>query len=359
MPEIGGGGVEKNLFLVSKHLASKIENTYLITASKNYKNYFQKKIKIILPKSSFWNTKTRKIKYLICIYLLIKKIIFNKNFVIFAFQANLYCILIAKIFRVKIIVRSNSSPEGWSKNIFKNLIFKILLKKADAIIVNSLDFKKQLYHKFSVNSECIYNPVNTIEIINSSQKKIKNIDFKNKNKEHIKIINVGRFVDQKDQITLLKSLNLLKKQLNFQAILLGQGILYSDMRKYIKKNKLEKIIKLRKFEKNPYPLIQQSDLFILTSKFEGLPNVLLEAVVLKKPIISSECPTGPREILDSGKGGHLFKIGDYKALSKIILKYNTDKKSFKIKSQFAFNRLSRFDFDKNMNKYYLLINSYL
>ena len=57
---------------------------------------------------------------------------------------------------------------------------------------------------------------------------------------------------------------------------------------------------------------------MLTSLYEGLPNVLLEAQVLKKFIISSNCPTGPREILLNGKAGSLFKVGDYKKLSDLI-----------------------------------------
>ena len=88
------------------------------------------------------------------------------------------------------------------------------------------------------------------------------------------------------------------------------------MQNYISENKLESFVKILDFNKNPYPLIKQSDLFILTSKFEGLPNVLLESLVLKKFIISSDCRTGPKEILLNGKGGLLFKVGDYKALSK-------------------------------------------
>ena len=65
---------------------------------------------------------------------------------------------------------------------------------------------------------------------------------------------------------------------------------------------------------DPIKLIKLSDIFILTSVYEGLPNVLLEAQVLKTYIISSNCPTGPREILLNGKAGSLFKVGDYNSL---------------------------------------------
>ena len=101
-----------------------------------------------------------------------------------------------------------------------------------------------------------------------------------------------------------------------------------------------------------------SDLFILTSKFEGLPNVLLEAAVLKKFIISTNCPTGPREILQNGKGGFLFKIGDYKSLSEKILNYHQNKKKLKSKVNHNYKNLKRFDINKNLQKYYTEIKKH-
>ena len=88
-----------------------------------------------------------------------------------------------------------------------------------------------------------------------------------------------------------------------------------------------KKVKFINFKKNPYPYIKQADLFILTSKYEGLLNVLLEAITLKKFIISSNCPTGPREILLNGKGGSLFPIGDAKNLARKLC-YITQIKKF-------------------------------
>ena len=96
---------------------------------------------------------------------------------------------------------------------------------------------------------------------------------------------------------------------------------------------------------------KKSDLFVLSSKYEGLPNVLLESVVLKKFIVSTDCPTGPSEILDKGKGGYLFDIGDHKNLSEIIFKYYKNKSISYPKIDHAYKRLYRFDFNKNMKNY--------
>ena len=94
-------------------------------------------------------------------------------------------------------------------------------------------------------------------------------------------------------MTLLKSLNYLRNKINYQAVIVGRGILKSQLEEYINQNKLNDKIKLKNFVEN-LQIIKQTDVFILSSKYEGLPNVLLESLVLKKFIISSDCPTGPR-----------------------------------------------------------------
>ena len=356
MPSIEGGGVEKNLFIVSNYLSKKISEVSLISASKKYKKKFSKSVVFISPMSSKWDSKSRRTKYLICLLLLFREIIKNRNVLVFAFQANIYCILICKLLGIKIITRSNSAPAGWSKNFFKSLVFKFFLKKADKVMVNSIEFKKSLKKKFNVNAKCIYNPLDKTEILKKSKSKSKKF-FKSNKK--IKILNIGRYVDQKDQETLIKALNEIKNKLNFEAIIVGKGILKKKILILIDKFKMNKMIKLKNFMENPYPILKQSELFILTSKFEGLPNVLLESIVLKKNIISSDCETGPNDILDYGKGGTLFKTNDYKDLAKKIFHYSKNKKKYDKKKKIAYKRLNRFGYDYNLNEYFKMISKEL
>jgi glycosyltransferase involved in cell wall biosynthesis len=166
-------------------------------------------------------------------------------------------------------------------------------------------------------------------------------------------------VDQKDQETLIRALNEIKNKLNFEAIIVGKGILKKKILTLINKFRMNKMVKLKNFMENPYPILKQSELFILTSKFEGLPNVLLESIVLKKNIISSDCETGPKEILDDGKGGTLFKTNDYKDLAKKILLFYKNKKKYKKKNKIAYKRLKRFDYNYNLNKYFKLVSKEL
>ena len=261
MPSIEGGGVEKNLFIVSNFLIKKFNQVTLITISKKYKKKFNKSINFISLSSDIWDKLGRRFKYFLAIVLLIKEICKNKDLIVFSFQANIYCIIVCKIFSVKIVSRSNSAPYGWSKNWVKRGIFRFFLNSADKILVNSEQFKKDLKKEFNVNAVCIYNPLNQAEIKKRAKKKVKKI-FNTRNK--IKILNIGRFTDQKDQITLLKSLNLLKNHINYEAVIIGKGILKFKLKKYIIENKLNNYIKIINFVENPYNLIKQTDIFILS-----------------------------------------------------------------------------------------------
>ena len=86
---------------------------------------------------------------------------------------------------------------------------------------------------------------------------------------------------------------------------------------------------------------------------------MLEAAVLKKFIISSNCPTGPKEILVNGKGGFLFKVGDSKDLSYQILKFVKNRKKIESKINYTYENLKNFDFNKNLNKYYLAVKKFV
>ena len=96
---------------------------------------------------------------------------------------------------------------------------------------------------------------------------------------------------------------------------------------------------------------------VLSSVYEGLPNVLLESLALNVFAISSNCRTGPSEILDNGKGGLLFKVGDHKDLANKIRFYYKNKKICKKKLSYSRSRLKRFDYSQNLEKYLRVVNS--
>jgi len=348
MPSIEIGGVEKNLYLISNFLAKKITGISLITADYSKKSNF-KKIKIITPKTFSFRNKYRIVKYFLCLFELLKQILLDKEITVFSFQANLYCIIICKIFNIKIIIRSNASPTGWSGNFIKKIFFKTIFNLANCIIVNSYDFKNEFKKSFNIKTECIYNPLNKKEIIKNSKEKINFSFFKNY--KYLKIINVARFLDQKDHMTLLRAMKLIKNKLKFRLLIIGEGKNKDKIINYIDKNNLSNNIKVLDYKNNPFKYMSLSDIFILSSIYEGLPNVLLEAICLKKFVISSNCPTGPAEILNDGKGGLLFKVKDHNDLAKKIIFFSKNKLKLRKKINYAYNKLERFNYYYNLNKY--------
>jgi len=235
-PSIEGGGVEKNLFLISNFLIKKFKKVSIITISKKNKKKFNKSIEFISLSFDISSKYGRKPKYFLALFLLIKEILKSRNLIVFSFQANIYCIIVCKIFGIKVIARSNAAPVVWSKNKLKHTIFKFFFNLADKVMVNSKQFKKNLKKEFNLEAICIYNPLNTGEIKQKSKEKALSIFKSNK---RLKILNIGRFTEQKDQETLLKSLNHLKKDLKFEAVLVGKGVLKDNLKKYIKENNLK------------------------------------------------------------------------------------------------------------------------
>jgi glycosyltransferase involved in cell wall biosynthesis len=356
MPLIEIGGVKKNLLIIANFLCKKLDKVSLITTSNEYKNKFDPQINVVHPRYFNSNKVAKRVKFLICLYLLIIEIIKDKNVAVLCFQANIYCTLICKLFGIRIIVRSNTSPSGWSKNFIKKILYKKILGFADIVIVNSLEFKKEFKTRFNIKALCIYNPLNCKEIQKLAKIKIKNNFF---NTHSLNIINVARLADEKDHLTLLKAINLLKNTIKIKLLIIGDGTNKDKIIRFIKLNKITKIVKLKSYTNNPYPFIKVADLFVLSSTFEGLPNVLLESLCLNTFVISSNCPTGPKEILNNNKGGLLFKSGDHVELSKQILFFINNKNICAQKKIYAKLNLKRFDYEINLNNYLKIIKKYL
>lgn len=232
----------------------------------------------------------------------------------------------------------------------KKKIFKLFYSMADKVILNSLDFKKEFKKKFSLDSEVIYNAsLDKIQLKKLSSKKIK-FDFFKKDKLSLKLISIGRLVRQKDHITILKSINEIKNKIKLKLVLIGKGSEFENLKYYINKNKLSKIVKIMGYKSNIYPYLNSADIFVLSSIYEGMPNVLIEAISLNKIVISSDCPTGPRELLSKYKFGHLFSMKNYKQLSSIIIKMK------KNKNYINQNEDIRFNLDNNINKFKKIID---
>ena len=354
-PSIEDGGVEKNLYLIVNKLSNEFDIS-LITANKDKRKKFNNKINFITPKKININNSTRLIKTFYCVFLILKNFYFKeKENIIISYESNIFAIIVAKILKIPVIIRSNASPTGYLGNFLKVYIFKYFFKYANCVLVNSSDFKFKIDKILNIKSKIIYNSI----IEKSEQRRLSSQRIKKYkiDKNCYKIVVIGRLVEQKDQITILKALNYLKNKLNFFVLIIGKGKLKKDLVKFCNKNKISHQVKFLGYKSNVYPYLKWSDALVLSSKYEGSPNVLIEAISFKKTVISSNCPTGPKEILKNGKAGFLFKTSNFKDLAKKIEISYFNKKISNEKIKFSQKLIYRFDIIKNKDALKKIINS--
>ncbi len=140
------------------------------------------------------------------------------------------------------------------------------------------------------------------------------------NKEIPIILAVGRLVPAKDFSTLLKAFAYIHAKRPARLIILGEGRERPTLEKLAEELGIASNLSLPGFEDNPYAFMAQASVFVLSSRLEGLPNALLEALACGCPVVSTNCRSGPQEILDNGTFGTLVPVGDDKALAAAILR---------------------------------------
>ncbi|WP_286033839.1 glycosyltransferase [Fusobacterium necrogenes] len=221
----------------------------------------------------------------------------------------------------KKIVWIHSNIESWYK---KRLRIKRLgerLKKYDVVVTICDAMKKnteELYPFLKNKLIRVYNPFNFQKIRKLAEETDKNNEELLKENYFVSIMRLT--IAQKDFETLIRGFSLAKNRgLKEKLYILGDGPDREKISEMIVKEKMEEEIFLLGNIKNPYPWIKNSKGLVHSSKFEGFGLVLVEALILGKTVISSDCPTGPSEILEKGRLGKLYSIGDYDKLSKLLL----------------------------------------
>lgn len=130
-----------------------------------------------------------------------------------------------------------------------------------------------------------------------------------------RVLAVGTLKAVKDFTTLLSAFSLIPSNLNARLLILGEGECRAALEFQAQQLGIEDKVFMPGFVKDPMPYYQQADLFVMTSTAEGFGNVVVEALAVGLPVVSTDCPSGPREILVDGKYGKLVPVGDSKALA--------------------------------------------
>jgi glycosyltransferase involved in cell wall biosynthesis len=131
------------------------------------------------------------------------------------------------------------------------------------------------------------------------------------------LVSVGRLSRIKDQTTLLRAFALLPP--DCRLVIFGEGKQRGTLERLAHRLGVAARVALPGHSPNPFAHVARADLFVLSSRFEGFGNALLEALIVGTPAVSTDCPTGPREILGGGRYGGLVPIGDPDAMAKAIL----------------------------------------
>jgi glycosyltransferase involved in cell wall biosynthesis len=138
------------------------------------------------------------------------------------------------------------------------------------------------------------------------------------------IVAVGRLVPQKDHATLLRAVALAQGEMPCRLVLIGSGPERAALERLAGSLGIADLVSFLGYRANPYPYIAAADLFVLSSRHEGMPNVLLEALACGRPIVSTDCPSGPRELLADGAHGALVPVGDAAQLAKAMARVLRD-----------------------------------
>ena len=162
----------------------------------------------------------------------------------------------------------------------------------------------------------VENPVITPKLFLMAQKEVKHPWLKRKDRPVI--LGMGRLTRQKDFETLIEAFSILRESIPSRLIILGEGRKRPLLERKIEEKGLKDSVSLPGFIPNPYPFLLRADLFVLSSLWEGSPNALTEAMALGVPVVSTDCPSGPREILKGGEFGLLVPMRDPGALAKAM-----------------------------------------
>lgn len=226
--------------------------------------------------------------------------------------------------KAKLVLREANTPsmeasQGSLKQKVMRRVSKPFYPKADVVITVSkaveLDVKN--YYGQGISCETIYNPVNVNEIHELAlQVPAKWHPWDD---DAAIIISAGRLSRQKDYATLLRALHSVLKVKDCKLIILGEGELRSELEDMIRSLRLESHVWLPGFVDNPFPYFKAAQVFVLSSRWEGMPNVLIHALAMGLRVVSTDCPSGPKEITDNGRFGYLVEVGGVEAMKHAIV----------------------------------------
>lgn len=318
----GIGGAQKMTIVISNFLPKdKYDVKYIVVGRKNEKDMtylIENKFNIdYLNIFNAWDFLTARIIKILRKYQ--PDIVFSS-----LMYLNVRVILASKIVgKIKIIVRNDNMLRIMRYDNI--LLLKLFYKMANVIIAQQEEMKADLIQGLNIDESKIvvrYNPVDKNSLIKDSL-----LPSPYKDKNTVKYIWTGNFANSgsKGQDVLVRAFALLKRKIpNSHLYLLGTFDEYSSFFKEIKdfvdKQKLIDSVHFVGFQKNPYPWVKYADCFVLPSRVEGLPNALVDAMILSKPVVATTCIPMISRMVRDGYNGYLVPSEDFKSMADAMVK---------------------------------------
>ena len=256
-------------------------------------------------------------------------------------------------FKTDFILRISGYPK---LNILRKFFWRVSSKKLKIITCPTLDLKRDLENlNLFKQGNLHFLPDAIIKVDNLRKKNISNNFNFIKNKRII--LSAGRLTKQKNFSYLINEFSdFLKVNNNFILLILGEGEEKKSLNKLIESKQLKEKVFLLGFKKNVYSFMKNSEIFILSSLWEEVGFVMVEAAICNSYIISSDCPNGPKEFLNNGKNGILFKNNSKEGLFKSLIHYcSLDKKKIYMDKVILKKNTRKY----TMFKHYLVLNKLL
>lgn len=209
--------------------------------------------------------------------------------------------------RVIPVIHNTISIENRSFSLLRNKLIKFFDQFTAKTVVVSKEAAEDYIKTCKIDNQkvlTIYNPVISPKIYELADEKVEHKWLQN-NRSHKVIINAGRLSYQKNHELMIRTLKDLRKHIDVRLIILGIGELEASLRDLCKELDVTEYVDFLGYSNNPYAYFSKVDAFVLSSRYEGLPTVLIEALACGCKVVSTDCPSGPREILDNGKFGVL------------------------------------------------------
>lgn len=306
-----GGGAERVVSVWSSALAEKGYDVSVIVHTRMENEYpMSEKVSIFSIEEMFNpKGKTAILKRIFGIRKILKKL---KPDVVISFLPNMQMYVRISSFGLRIkkieTLRSNFEHAEEVKN--KKQWMKCF-EKGDAVILQTEGQKEFFGKDVQEKSVVIPNPISKVFAENCKEEYVQG--------SH-KIVATGRLVWQKDYMMMIDAVEIVaKKYRDVSLQIYGKGPLQNDLVKYIEEKNLQRVVEFKGRSNDLANIYKKADLYLLSSKCEGMPNALAEAMAIGLPCVSTDCKTGPKDLIDDGVNGYLVKCGDAEAMAEKII----------------------------------------